>query len=96
MRSSRSLFTRSYAFSLETVAPFLVALWQMTEGTSSGEENANLYMRGVNEGRGGEILDGEELLATLDVFGEGGLRSYVLGHLEGIADAMEDLEEEDE
>jgi hypothetical protein len=24
------------------------------------------------------------------------LRSYLLGHLEGIADAMEDLEEEDE
>jgi hypothetical protein len=67
----------------------------MTEGTSSGEENANLYMRGVNEGRGGEFLDGEELLAILDVFGEDGLRSYILGHLEGIADAMEDLEEED-
>ncbi len=68
----------------------------MTEGTSSGEENANLYMRGVNEGRAGESLDGEELLAILDVFGEDGLRSYILGHLEGIADAMEDLEEEDD
>jgi hypothetical protein len=44
----------------------------MTEGTSSGEENTNLYIRGVNEGRAGEFLDGEELLATLDVFGEGG------------------------
>jgi hypothetical protein len=52
----------------------------MAEGTSSGEENANLYMRGVNEGRGGEFLDGEELLAILDVFGEDGLRSYILGH----------------
>jgi hypothetical protein len=68
----------------------------MTEGTSSGEENANLYMRGVNEGRVGELLDGEELLAILDVFGEDGLRSYILGHLEGIADAMEELEEEDD
>jgi hypothetical protein len=68
----------------------------MTEGTSSGEENVNLYMRGVNEGRGCELLDGEELLPILDVFGEDGLRSYVLGHLEGIADAMEDLEEDDD
>jgi hypothetical protein len=53
-------------------------------------------MRGVNGGRAGELLDGKELLAILDVFGEDGLRSYVLGHLEGIADATEDLEEEDE
>ncbi len=68
----------------------------MTEGTSSGDENANLYMRGVNEGRGGEFLDGEELLAILDVFGEDGLRSYILGHLEGIADAMEYLDEGDD
>ena len=68
----------------------------MAEGTSSGEENANLYMRGVNEGRAGELLDGEELLAILDVFGEDGLRSYILGHLQGIADAMEDLEEEED
>jgi hypothetical protein len=68
----------------------------MTEGTSSGEENANLYMRGVNEGRAGEELEGEGLLAILDVFGEDGLRSYILGHLEGIADLEEDLEEADE
>ena len=68
----------------------------MTEGTSSGEENANLYMRGVNEGRAGEELEGEELLAILDVFGEDGLRSYILGHLEGITDLEEDLEEADE
>ena len=68
----------------------------MAEGTSSGEENANLYMRGVNEGRAGEFLDGEELLAILDVFGEDGLRSYILGYLEGIADAMEYLDEGDD
>ena len=68
----------------------------MTEGTSSGEENANLYMRGVNEGRAGEFLDGDELLAILDVFGEGGLRAYLVGHLEGLEDAIEDMEEEGE
>ncbi len=44
----------------------------------------------------GAFLGGEELLAILDVFGEDGLRSYILGHLEGIADAMEDREEADE
>jgi hypothetical protein len=63
---------------------------------SSSEENANLYVRGVNEGRAGEVLDGEELLAILDVFGEDGLRAYIVGHLEGVADAMEDLEEGDD
>jgi hypothetical protein len=68
----------------------------MAECTSSGEENANLYMRGVNEGRVGELLDSEELLAILDVFGEDGLRAYIVGHVEGIADAMEDLEEGDD
>jgi hypothetical protein len=67
----------------------------MTEGTSSGEENANLYARGVNEGRAGEILDGEELLAILDVFGEDGLRAYLVGHLEGLDDALEDMEEKE-
>jgi hypothetical protein len=66
----------------------------MTEGTSSGEENANLYTRGVNEGRAGEFLDGEELLAILDVFGEDGLKAYIVGHLEGLDDAVEYLEEE--
>jgi hypothetical protein len=66
----------------------------VTEGTSSGEENANLYMRGVNEGRAGEFLDGEELLAILDVFGEEGLRAYIVRDLEGLDDAIEDMEEE--
>jgi hypothetical protein len=42
------------------------------------------------------ISASQELLAILDMFGEDGLRSYLPGHLEGIADAMEDLEEEDE
>ncbi len=68
----------------------------MTEGTSGGEENSNLYMRGVSEGRAGEFLDGEALLAILDVFGEDGLRAYIVEHLEGMDDAMEGMEEEGE
>ena len=60
----------------------------MTEGRSSGDENANLYTRGVNESRAGEILDDEALLEILDVFGEDGVRSYPLGYAEGIADIM--------
>jgi hypothetical protein len=62
----------------------------MTEGRSSGDENANLYTRGANETRAGEILDGEALLEVLDVFGEDGVRSYLLGYVEGIVDIMED------
>ncbi|MBA2783333.1 MAG: hypothetical protein H0T74_10500 [Rubrobacteraceae bacterium] len=62
----------------------------MTEGRSSGEENANLYTRGSNEARAGEILDGGALLEILDVFGEDGMRSYLLGYVEGIVDIMED------
>jgi hypothetical protein len=62
----------------------------MTESMPSGDENANLYTRGVNESRAGEILDGEALLEVLDIFGEDGLRSYLLGYVEGIADTMED------
>ena len=61
----------------------------MTEGKSSGEENANLYTRGINEARAGEILDGKALLEVLDVFGEDGVRSYLLGYVEGIVDIME-------
>jgi hypothetical protein len=37
---------------------------------STGEENANLYKRGVNEGSSGDLLDAHELLELLDVFGE--------------------------
>ena len=62
----------------------------MTEGRSSGEENANLYTRGVNEARAEEILDGGALLEVLDFFGEEGVRSYLLGYVEGIVDVMED------
>jgi hypothetical protein len=52
-------------------------------GESTGEENTNLYTRGVNEGRSGELLDASELLDILDVFGEDSLRSYLMGVIEG-------------
>ena len=69
-------------------------------GESNGEENANLYIRGVNEGRSGELLEATELLDILEVFGEDGLRSYLMGIVEGRGDAAEDegefLEEDDE
>jgi hypothetical protein len=69
-------------------------------GESTGEENANLYMRGVNEGRSGDLLETSELLEILEVFGEDGLRSYLVGILEGQEDAAEDeenlLEDSDE
>lgn len=42
----------------------------MGAGESSGSENANLYIRGVNEGRTGDFLDAQELIDLLDVFGE--------------------------
>jgi hypothetical protein len=69
-------------------------------GESTGDENANLYMRGVNEGRSGELLEASELLEILEVFGEVGLRSYLVGILDGQEDAAEDeenlLEESDD
>ena len=68
-------------------------------GESTGEENANLYMRGVNEGRSGVFLEASELLDILEVFGEDGMRSYLMGIVEGQEDAAEDEEdllEEDE
>ena len=61
---------------------------------STGEENANLYIRGVNEGRSGEVLEASELLDILEVFGEDGMRSYLLGIIEGEEDAAEDLLDE--
>jgi hypothetical protein len=59
----------------------------MSEGFSSGGENANLYARGVREGLAGKPLDGRVLLEILDVFGEDGLRAYILGHTDGSDDA---------
>ena len=69
-------------------------------GESTGDENANLYLRGVNEGYSGDLLEASELLEILKVFGEDGLRSYLVGIIEGQEDAAEDeedlLEESDE
>jgi hypothetical protein len=59
-------------------------------GESTGEENTNLYIRGVNEGRSGDLLEASELLDILDVFGEDGIRSHLIGVIEGEADAAED------
>ena len=60
---------------------------------STGEENDNLSKRGVNEGSRGELLDASELLELLDVFGEDGGRSYLVGCLEGVDNAMEEEDE---
>ena len=59
------------------------------EGGSSGEENSNLYLRGLNEGLRGEQPDPSALIELLDVFGEDGLRSYLVGFAEGRGDARE-------
>ena len=59
------------------------------EGGSSGEENANLYVRGMDEGSRGEQPDPSALIELLDVFGEDGLRSYLMGFAEGQEDARE-------
>ena len=64
-------------------------------GESTGDENSNLYMRGVNEGRNGDLLEASELLDILEVFGEDGVRSYLVGVLEGQADAAEGGADED-
>ncbi len=60
------------------------------EGGSSGEENANLYVRGVEEGRRGEQPDPSSLIELLDVFGEDGLRSYLMGFAEGREDTQDE------
>ena len=60
---------------------------------STGEENANLYERGVNEGSSSELLNASELLELLDVFGENGMRSYLVRYLEGVDNAMEEEDE---
>jgi hypothetical protein len=62
-------------------------------GESIGEEYANLYIRGVNEGRSGELLEASELLDILEVFGEDGMRSYLMGITEGEEDAAENEED---
>jgi len=57
---------------------------------TAGEEHANLYMRGVNEAASGAELDAQEILDLLDVFGEDGVRMYLVGFLEGIEDRQEE------
>ena len=59
------------------------------EGGSSGGENSNLYVRGVDEGSRGEQPDPSALIELLDVFGEDGLRSYLMGFTEGRKEARE-------
>jgi hypothetical protein len=59
-------------------------------GDSIGDENANLYIRGVNEGYSSDLLKASDLLDLLEVFGEDGMRSYLMGVIEGQVDAAED------
>jgi hypothetical protein len=59
-------------------------------GESTRAENTSLYIRGVNEGRSGELLEASELLDILEVFGEDGMRSYLVGVVERQEDAAED------
>ena len=56
---------------------------------TAGEEQANLYMRGVKEAASGADLEAQEVLDVLDVFGEDGVRIYLIGFLEGIEDRIE-------
>ena len=67
--------------------PSLLECPRMSEPT--GEELSNLYMRGVKEGARGEDLDPQEVLDVLDVFGGEGVRTYMVGRLEGIEDETE-------
>ncbi len=59
------------------------------------KELANLYVRGVQEGYDGELIgsQAEAMREILDVFGEDGLRAYLMGVIEGEEDAREDEEE---
>ena len=61
---------------------------------TAGEEHANLYMRGVNEAASGMELDAQEVLDVMDVFGEDGVRCYLMGILEGIEGRAEQEIEE--
>jgi hypothetical protein len=44
-------------------------------GESTGDEKANLYIRGVNKDRSGELLGASELQDILEVLGEDGIVS---------------------
>jgi hypothetical protein len=56
---------------------------------TSGEEHANLYVRGVNEAISGMELDAQAVLDVLEAFGEDGVKWYLSGILEGIEDRVE-------
>jgi hypothetical protein len=71
-----------------------VPLECLTMSGTAGEEHANLYTRGVNEAASGAELDAQEVLDVLDVFGEDGVRMYLVGYLEGIEDHVEEEIEE--
>ena len=77
----------SSAQTTEINQPFITA---RMEGGASGEENANLYVRGGDEGSRGEQPDPAALIELLDVFGEDGLRSYLVGLAEGREDAQDE------
>jgi len=62
----------------------------MTERSSSGQENASFYARGVTERLAGQLLENKVLLEILDVFGADGLRAYILGYIDGNDDAEEE------
>jgi hypothetical protein len=59
------------------------------------KELANLYTRGVREGYEGELFghQAEAMQDILDVFGEDGLRVYLMGVIEDEEDAKEDEED---
>jgi hypothetical protein len=61
---------------------------------TAGEEHANLYTRGVNEAASGAELAAQEVLDVLEVFGEDGVRMYLVGFLEGVEDRTEEEIEE--
>lgn len=56
---------------------------------ANGKELSDLYMRGVKEGARDADLEPQGVLDVLDVFGEGGVRMYMVGRLEGIEDEVE-------
>jgi hypothetical protein len=71
-----------------------VTLECLTMSGTADEEHANLYTRGVNEAASGVELDAQEVLDVLDVFGEDGVRMYLVGFLEGTEDRVEEGIEE--
>lgn len=59
---------------------------------ASREELNNLYMRGVNDGYNGAVVELQALIDMFDLFGEDGVKMYLVGLLEGQEDAAEDEE----